>query len=478
MDIIRWIDDNKKQFTDLSNQIWDFAELSLYEHKSAEAIKQVLKENDFKVQETVGYFDTAFIGTYGEGKPVIGILAEYDALDGQSQVADLAEKKSREGTNTGHGCGHNILGGGSVATAVAIKEYLKATGTKGTIKLVGCPAEENDSGKAFLAREGVFDDIDTAICWHPWTFNGVWSTPTLANTQVYFKFKGISAHAAASPHLGRSALDGVELMNVGVNYLREHIIQEARVHYAVTNPGGSSPNVVQEEAEVLYLIRAPKADDVRDIYERVCNIARGAALMTGTQVETEMRKGCSNITPNNVLAEVMNDVSMKLEPMTFNDEENEYAKSFIETLREEEKKSTLGMIRMFGLDMSEEVKTELTKPLLEKFIPYVECNRVMAGSSDVGDVSWITPTIQCVATCYAQSTTPHSWQMVSQGKSSIAHKGLVHGAKMMAKTAQHLFENTDIIEKAKEELKERLDGKQYICPIPEDVIPRACRKEK
>jgi len=476
MNIEQWIEENKLTFCKMSDEIWEYAELKFDEHKSADVLKRTLINEGFNVDEKVKGMETAFIASYGSGYPVIGFLAEYDALDGQSQVADVFEQKKRDDINEGHGCGHNIFGAASVGAAVSMKHYLDETGMSGTIKLLGCPGEEGGSGKAFMARDGVFDDLDVAIAWHPGSINGMFSVSTLANIQCYFKFKGRSSHAAASPHLGRSALDSVELMNVGTNYLREHIISDARLHYAVTNTGGISPNVVQAEAEVLYLIRAPKITQVKDIFERVIKVAEGAAMMSETEVEIVFDKACSNIIPNSTLSEVMSNVGRRLEPMSFSDDERIYASKYCETLSEGEKKGSQMMMGLFGEKLDKDLKLEFARPLFEKFIPYFESNVTMPGSSDVGDVSWIVPTVQCMTTCYSQGTPAHSWQMVAQGKSSIAHKGLVHASKIMAETAVRLLHNHEIIDQAKLELKERLNGEIYTSPIPSDVEPRTYNK--
>lgn len=480
MELQKWLDNNKKIFTNLSDKIYDFAELKFDEINSANAIKAVLKENDFEITEKIGQIDTAFIGSYGQGKPVIGILAEFDALDGLSQVNDIAEKIKQPGMNTGHGCGHHLLGAGAVAAAVALKNYLKDNNKNGTIRLYGCPGEEGGSGKAFMAKEKVFDDLDSAITWHPSSTNAIIPVSTLANIQVYFRFKGRSAHAAASPHLGRSALDSVELMNVGVNYLREHIISDARVHYAITNSGGTSPNVVQAEAEVIYLIRAPKISQVMSIYERVCNIARGAALMSETTVEIEVDKACSNIIPNDTLGITMANITKQIPSLNFTEEEMEYANKFISTFSDDIKNNNATKMFLSKLDrnIANQLASELEKPLFSPMMPYFKIDTVMPGSSDVGDVSWITPTVQCGTTCYAQSTPEHSWQMVAQGKSSIAHKGMIYAAKIMAETAKYLFENTNVIEQAKLELKEKIGNDKYVCPIIDGMTPRKFKVAK
>lgn len=255
------------------------------EKHSSEYIISKLEEQGFEVERGVCGIETAFVATFGSAKPIVGFLGEYDALPSLSQEKGIAEYKPIASGGNGHGCGHNLLGTGSFAAAVAVKDYMEENNVIGTVKYFGCPAEEFGDGKAFMAKAGIFDDLDFALCWHPAPINSVFKMDVLAINQVYFRFKGRSAHAAASPHLGRSALDAVELMNIGVNYLREHIIPEARVHYAVTNTGGDAPNVVQSNAEVLYLIRAPRVSQVQSIYERVCKIAEGAALMTETELE-------------------------------------------------------------------------------------------------------------------------------------------------------------------------------------------------
>lgn len=474
MDVIKWIEQNQNTFINANDNIWGFAELKFDEGKSAELLKGILKEYEFKVQETVGDMDTAFIASYGSGKPVIGILAEYDALSGISQKPDSFVKEKQKDMENGHGCGHHTFGVASTAAAVAVKEYIKEHNIQGTIRLYGCPGEEGGSGKAFMAREGVFDDLDCAFAWHPGSFNGVIGISLLANIQAYFKFYGRSSHAAVSPHLGRSAFDAVELMNVGVNYLREHIIPEARVHYAVTNTGGNSPNVVQSEAEVLYLMRAPQAHQVNEIFERVCDIAKGAALMTGTRYEVIFDKACSNVIPNDVLGRVMYKKMKDIGAPKFTDEEKEYALKYIKTFTENEKNSNAQMSDIFknSKEMNEYMKSNACKCLADEVMPYFCTNTTMPGSSDVGDVSWITPTTQCGTTCYAASTPAHSWQMVAQGKSSIAHKGMIYAAKTIALTTIEVLQNPEIAEKAKKELKEYLGEKKYVCPIPSNVKPK------
>lgn len=465
-----YLNKNYKRYTEMSDEIWDHPELKFDEYHSSQILIKELKNEGFDVQEGLAKMETAFVASFGSGHPFIGYLGEYDALDGLSQVENSRVEKKRANETRGHGCGHHLLGVGALAAAVSLKHYMTENQIPGTVKYYGCPGEEGGSGKAFMAREGVFDDLDVAITWHPGSVNSMFSVGSLSNIQCYFRFNGKSSHAAVSPHLGRSALDSVELMNVGVNYLREHIIPDARVHYAITNSGGKSPNVVQAKAEVLYLIRAPKISQASDIFERVKNIAKGAALMSETDVEVIFDKACSNIIPNTVLSQVMSDIACKLEKETFTKEERHYAKAYFETLTEQEQKSNLMTMKMFGYNNLTVLK-ELESELFTLFLPYLPSNKTMPGSSDVGDVSWIVPTVQCITTCYANGTPAHSWQMVGQGKASIAHKGMLRASEIMLKTGIELLSKGDIISKAKEELKFRLAGESYICPIPESVNP-------
>jgi aminobenzoyl-glutamate utilization protein B len=332
----------------------------------------------------------------------------------------------------------------------------------GTVRYYGCPGEEGGSGKAFMAREGLFDDADMALCWHPSIANAIMTGHSLANYQIYYKFRGRTSHAGGSPHLGRSALDAVELMNVGVNYLREHIIQEARVHYAVTNTGGISPNVVQGYAEVLYLIRAPRTEQVEEIYQRVCDIAKGAALMTGTEVEIVFDKACSNLISNSTLETVMYNNFQALGTPQYTEEEIQFAKAIRSTLTAEDKKFRLAP-ELEGKDVCDII------------LPYTEESgkKFMFGSTDVGDVSWIIPTVQVNTACWAIGTPGHTWQVVTQGMTSTAQKAMLHAGKVMAATALEVLLNPELVEKAKVELKERLGGESYVCPIPEYVKPSA-----
>ncbi|WP_285767097.1 M20 family metallopeptidase [Peribacillus sp. SI8-4] len=454
------IEQKKETFIEISDSIWNFAETRFEEYQSAELLCTTLENEGFTVEREVGNIETAFIGSFGTGKPVVAIMGEFDALSGMSQKKATARQEPIAQGENGHGCGHNLLGTGSLAAAVAVKQYMEENSLSGTVRYYGCPGEEGGSGKTFMVREGLFDDADFAFCWHPLDVNGIMAMDSLSNFQVYFKFKGKSSHAAASPHLGRSALDAVELMNVGVNYLREHIIQEARVHYAITNSGGASPNVVQQDAEVLYLVRAPEVSQVQDIYLRVCNIARGAALMTGTEVEIVFDKACSNVIQNNVLESVMYKNFEELGIPQHDDNEKNLASEVRATLSEQERNSTV----IPDKNGQNEAMANWLEPIESLQSP-------LTGSSDVGDVSWIVPTAQCTTACFVLGSPLHSWQWVTLGSTSIAHKGMLHAGKVIAATAVEVLQNPALIDQAKSELDERLQGKVYVSPIPQDVSP-------
>jgi aminobenzoyl-glutamate utilization protein B len=451
----------RDKFISISQQIWELAEKSYEETASADLLCKSLEEEGFTVERGVADIPTAFIGSFGSEKPVVAILGEYDALAGLSQEAGAAEHKPVEKNGNGHGCGHNLLGTGAFAAAVAVKDYMKENNIPGTVRFYGCPAEENGDGKAYMVRDGLFDDVDFALTWHPAPANAVSAMNALATYQVYFRFKGRSAHAAAAPHLGRSALDAVELMNIGVNYLREHIIPQARVHYAVTNTGGYSPNVVQSDAEVLYLIRAPKVDEVEKIYQRIIKIAEGAALMTETEMELEFDSGTSDLIKNRTIDHVMLDNYHKLGTPDFTEGEITFAEKIRETLSEEELNS------LWHDSMKDQILSDTILPLIDE---------EAFASTDVADVSNVIPTSQAHAATMANGTSLHTWQVVAQGGSSIGQKGMLHAGKVIAATAVEVIQDEKLIEQAKQELKEKLGGKSYVSPIPEIVVPPVKRK--
>jgi len=362
----------------------------------------------------------------------------------------------------GHGCGHHLLGTSAHFAAVALQAHLRASGQKARVRYYGCPAEEGGSGKTFMARAGVFDDVDVALTWHPASHSGVFGESTLANIQAKFVFHGKASHAAHSPHLGRSALDAVELMNVGVNYLREHMPPSARVHYAVTDTGGLSPNVVQARAEVLYLIRAIDNAEAAELYQRVQNVARGAALMTDCRVESVFDRACSTLLPNTTLTQVLHARLRAEGPLTVEAEEHSRAGLFQGTLSASD-------IDAVSRPLSQVLRGQVPA-VFEGVAPFdPNAQAVLPGSTDVADVSWITPTAQIWMACFAFGTPMHSWQLVSQGKTGLAHAGMVRAARVLAATAIELIEQPQLIAQARAELLERRKGQPYVCPIPAEV---------
>lgn len=451
-DYLHIIDEKRNELKAISDYIWDNPELNYEEDKSAECAINALKKYGFEVETNLAGIKTAFSGTYGKGYPVIGILGEFDALSGLGQVAGCATK-TPDGKPNGHGCGHNLLCIGSLATALAIKQYLETTKKEGTVIFFGCPAEEGGSGKAFMAKHGIFNKLDFALSWHPAAKNKVRTWGSLANYQILYKFDGTAAHAAAFPHLGRSALDAVELMDVGVNYLREHIIPEARVHYAILDTGGISPNVVQPHAEVLYLMRAPNVEQLNEIYERINNIAEGAALMTGTKASHDFIKGCSSLVLNDTMQRLIQEIAENTKNSATSEEEFKFAQEITESLLQDP-------------DADKE------NPLMDKILPYDSNAASSTGSTDVGDVSWNCPTAQIVGATWVKGTLGHTWQATAQGKTNYAIDAALWCAKVLAQTAVKMIENPSIVNKAKEEFKQKI-GEGYICPIPDGLKPRS-----
>jgi aminobenzoyl-glutamate utilization protein B len=470
MSIAAEIESMKPHFTTLSDSIWDFAELKFEERQSAGVLANALEENGFVVRRGVAGMDTAFIGEFGHGKPVIAFLGEFDALAGMSQMAGVAEAKPLQPDATGHGCGHNLLGVGSLMAAIALARHLKANNLPGTVRYYGCPGEEGGSGKTFMVRAGLFDDVDAALTWHPAPFNGVRSTNNLAVLEYFYRFKGVASHASNAAHLGRSALDAVELMNVGVNFLREHMPQDCRVHYAITDAGGKAANVVQAKAEVLYLIRAPEMRQALDLAARVDKVARGAAMMTETEVEIVFDTASTNLLPNITLETAMHENMVALGPIAFDEADQAFAKVIQDTFTEEAIKSSIRLYQIKG-DAFSNGKIDGSTPLHLGLRDFEGQSHFRAGSTDVGDVSWVTPTAQCWTPAWAIGTNPHTWQVVAQGKSPAAHKAMAHAAKTLASTGLSLMTSPELLESVKKEWLEKTEGSDYVCPIPADVMP-------
>lgn len=473
---IAWkeIETKSAEILNASDEIWGCAETAFREDQSMKILCDLLRAEGFQVEENLADVKTAFKGTFGSGKPVIGILGEYDALSGLSQEPCAVEKHAVNDGAPGHGCGHNMLGTASLSAAIGIKKYLEETGKSGTIIYFGCPGEEGGSGKAFMAKGGAFDGLDAAVTWHPGDLTRADTGSTLANYQVAYKFYGTSAHAGGAPHLGRSALDALELMNMGVQFLREHVISEARIHYAITNTGGYSPNVVQPYAEVLYLIRAPKNKQVEEIYQRVNKIAEGAAHMTETRVEIDFVKGCSNLLSNKVIAKKLWENLTELGAPEYTEEEMEFARAISEGVGASRFESLEEVANHCGnKEEKAEVLSHKGESMYRFVAPFDPVGIMSFGSTDVGDVSWNCPTAQAYVATWAAGTPGHSWQVVSQGKSGLAHKGLLYAAKAMAGAIIDMLEDPSVIEEAKAEMEETLAGDTYLCPIPDGCRPRA-----
>jgi aminobenzoyl-glutamate utilization protein B len=393
---------------------------------------------------------------------VIAFLGEYDALAGLSQEADAFEPASVTPGANGHGCGHNMLGAASMLAAAAVKDWLAETGTPGRVRYYGCPAEEGGAAKTFMVRDGAFDDVDIAISWHPDCLLSVMEGSSLANCRIDFTFTGKASHAAASPHLGRSALDAVELTSVGVNYMREHMPQEARIHYALIDGGGVSPNVVQARAKVRYVVRDATAPKMLALLERVRNVAEGAALMTGTRVEAEVLAAVSNVLPNPALMAAMQRNLDRLGPPEFDAEDRAYAEKIQATLSVEE---IAAAYEGHGL------RPEGQRPLCDFVVPGGTKSGGLGGSTDVADVSWVVPTVQLWGANYAIGTPFHSWQMVTQGKSRPAVKGMIHAAMVMAATGADALRDAGLRAAAAEDLRQAAGPGGYVCPLPEGSKP-------
>nr|WP_321413839.1 amidohydrolase [uncultured Allomuricauda sp.] len=433
-DVIDDLEAKSEKYSEIAHEIWNLAEMGYLEEKSSALLQETLSDAGFTIEKGIAGIPTAFKAEYGSGYPVIGILGEYDALPGLSQEA-VPEKKSA-GKAAGHACGHHLFGTASTAAAISVKDWMVKNNIKGTIRFYGCPAEEGGSGKVYMVREGVFDDVDVALHWHPSSANAASAGAALANKSAKFRFHGISAHAAAAPQMGRSALDGVEAMNVMVNMMREHVPEDARIHYVITD-GGKAPNVVPDFAEVYYYARHNTRDVVVDIFDRIVKAAEGAALGTGTTMEYEMIGGTHELLPNLTIQKIMYDNLAKVGGITYNEEEKAFAEKISKSLGNE----TLNM------EIAETVQ------------PYKETAKAF-GSTDVGDVSYTVPTAGLGTATWVPGTPAHSWQAVAAGGMSIGSKGMMVAAKTLALTAMDIFESPKTIEAAKKELEDRR-GKDF-----------------
>lgn len=450
------IEQNEKVLKDMAKTIWQYAEGPFNEKASSKLQKEYLANQGFRIKD-VPNVETAFIAEFGEGKPVLAILGEYDALPGISQKVSAVREEYND-CGYGHGCGHNLLGTGGVGAVTALKAVMIKENLKGTVRYYGCPAEETLAGKVVMAREKVFDDIDVCISWHPASMNVVWGCSFLAMNSMKFKFKGVPAHAAAAPQAGRSALDAVELMNVGANYLREHVIEKARIHYVITN-GGMAPNIVPEDAEVWYYVRAPKRADVREISERLYKIAEGAAMMTETSMKFELVAGCYDVVASDVIGKLMHVNMEEAGPPKFTAEDYEFGKALSELSTRDAKQKV--MSTYFAPDFV------LDKVLCDEIIKIDDRGAIMAGSVDSGDVSYMVPFAQITAATWPVGTAAHTWIATAASGSGIGLNAMIFAAKTMAGTVYDLLADNTIVDAAKKEFDKRMSGFKYISPYEE-----------
>ena len=457
-----FVSKNQKRFQELSDKVWSTPETCYSEQNSMSAHVDELIYHGFSVTKGIANIPTAVVGEYGTDGPIIAFLGEYDALAGLSQKADVFHQDPVKKGENGHGCGHNLLGSASMQAAVALKEWLKDSNLPGVVRYYGCPAEEGGAAKTFMVRDKIFKDVDVAITWHPGCLPGIVKGSSLANCRVDFTFEGRASHAAVSPHLGRSALDAIELMNVGVNYMREHMPDKARIHYALIDGGGISPNVVQAKAKVRYVVRDETTPKMMELLERVKEIAKGAALMTQTKVKTKILAGVSNLLYNETLGNIMQGNLDQLGAPEFSKEEHLYAKKYQDTLTRKDIESAYSHA---GIDLVE--GQVLAKTVVAGDVKPVD----MGGSTDVADVSWVVPTVSLWGANYAIGTPFHSWQMTAQGKSSIAIKGMTHAAMVMAATGSDLISNKTILDDAWSEHNKTIEKEGYMLPISLSASP-------
>ncbi len=460
-DLWQRVDAKAEAYCAFADRIWDMPELNFQERRSAAEHTAMLHHEGFRVTEGVCGIPTAVMGEAGEGGPVIAILGEYDALPGLSNAAGIAEHRPLPGDGAGHACGHNLLGAGALLAATAVKDWLAERGLPGRVRYYGCPAEEGGAAKTFMVRDGAFADVDVAISWHPAPFSGVNEAYSLAVLLLDFSFTGRASHAAAAPHLGRSALDAAELMNVGVNYMREHMPSDARIHYAYLDAGGIAPNVVQAKTTVRYLVRAAELPELQVLADRVRRIAEGAALMTETTVAARVVSGMSNLLGNTPLEGAMHANFQRLGPPEWDAADRAFAEQIRATVRPDDITSAF---RRVGLPQTD-------APLCDRIVPLEARGARTVGSTDVGDVSWAVPTVQARGATYAIGTPGHSWQLTAQGKTPAAHKGMLHVAKVMAGTAADVLTSPALLEAAKTDHQARLARTPFVSPLPPGLQP-------
>ena len=467
---LQMIDNKKELVADIADKVWEFAELSLQEFKSAAAYCETLEKEGFEVERGICNIETAFSASYGHGRPYIGILAEYDALSGLSQEGGLIERKEKNAGGNGHGCGHNLLGAGAFAAALGIKAYLEQNDVSGTVILYGCPGEEGGAAKAFMARDGLWKKLDAALTWHPEDVNEVATGSSNSCIQTQYKFTGIASHAAGAPEKGRSALDAVELMNIGVQFLREHMSDKARIHYAITDAGGCSPNVVQPRASVLYMVRSNHVAEAVELQKRVDKIAEGVALMTETTYEKKFIDGLADTVSNFALERVLYKNFEEIGVPEYTEEENAYADALAATYDSSGVPGVAAENDESAKEQVEKMQKEYGHAMNGFLTPLYQKDAFQAGSTDVGDVSWLTPTAQIHVAAWPNGCPGHSWQNVSCDRTEIGHKAAVHAGKVIAAAAIDLIEDTSLLDEARAEFEKRTkDG--FVCPIPADAVP-------
>ncbi len=459
-----WVEENKGLLTDVHQQIWEFAEVGLQEMKTAKLMTDILEKNGFKVEKGVAGMPSAFVATYGSGKPVIGLMGELDALPGISNKAVPYKEPLVEG-GAGHGCGHNSYATTALGAAIAIKEAMDKHKLKGTLKCLGCPAEETLVGKVFMVRDGIFDGVDACLGHHPGASNTARLSSGNAMNSVKFEFFGKASHAAGSPHQGISALDGAELMNIGVNYMREHVVQEARMHYVIED-GGHEPNVVPPYARSWYYVRAPSRDLVDDYYDRVLKMADGADLMAGTTHKVKFLTGVHNGMPNKPMAEQVVANMRNIGAPTYTDEELAWARELGKSIPKDQKRK--GLARSKLPNAMELLDVDIDTNIYD---PYGEEIKGGGGSSDVADVAWNVPTQQFSTAYFVVGCPGHSWQHTAIGGTSIAHKSTIFASKVMAATAIDLMTKPDLLAAVKADWAMRMEGLTYKSPLPADLKP-------
>ena len=450
----------------VADQIWSFAELSLQEEQSAALYCRVLEQEGFTVEKGICNIPTAFSATYGSGRPIIGFLAEYDALSGLSQKAGCTEPREHIPGGCGHGCGHNMLGAGAMAAACAVKEYLQDMGPgHGTVIFFGCPGEEGGAAKSFYARDHVFDGVDIALTWHPGDTNGVQSGSSNSCIQTQYHFTGVAAHAAGDPDRGRSALDAVELMNVGVQFLREHMPPKTQIQYAFLDAGGPAANVVQSHAELAYILRAPRIIELPELFERVNKIARGAAMMTETQVDIQVTSDCADVVLNSVVTGVLRENALAYYPIRRTDEEKAYAAKFAQLATPQGKALQHARARRTydGSDPDE--------PTADVYSFLAKDNKEFAICSDIGDVSYVVPLSYMMITTVPTGLPNHTWQTVTVGKSPIMHTAVLTAGKCLGATGADFLLHPEKAAAARAELDEVTREQGYPYPLPADLKP-------